>query len=182
MRDGEAAEWDGLYGDHYRGSFESGEMCGVGKFNFCDGEEYLGCWLKPGVGQMPRRMSALKQRVTKAKAPLDSISDNLADHWRRLATLAEGSLEGAPAATEKPPAAQMPEAVHALRCALVRGGLDMLQTANGSTRASDSLSRRCMGQRERKANVVRTRIGRVGRAAANNPSAAAASQQKNPGC
>ena len=145
---------------------------------------------------MPRRMSALKQRATTTKeanapAPLDeSVSDNLADHRRREATLGGGAPEGAPTAAERLPAAQIPEAVRALTGALVQGGLDMLQTANGTTRASGSLSKRGMGERERKPNDVRSRIGRGGTGApANGPSAAAAmtaraiaaaNQRKNP--
>ena len=49
VRHGDGAEWEGVYGDRYMGSFEEGEMRGVGKFNWADGEEYLGCWLAPGA-------------------------------------------------------------------------------------------------------------------------------------
>ena len=62
IRHGDGAEWEGIYGDEYRGTFANGEMRGVGKFQFSDGEQYLGCWLAPGKpGQMPRRMSAVKR-------------------------------------------------------------------------------------------------------------------------
>ena len=139
VRHGEHAEWDGIYGDSYAGGFADGEMRGVGKFTFGDGEEYLGMWLAPGApGQMPRRMSAMKRHAGSGGGGVSAgLADNLSKHKQRQH---EKKPEAKEAAVERVPLALMPEAIHELRGALAKGGLE-----GGAGRAAGSLAANPMG-------------------------------------
>lgn len=112
-------------------------MRGVGKFHFKDGEEYLGCWLAPGgSGQMARRMSALKRHT---------LEDML--HKPPVEQPAVG-----PPPSERLSLNEMPDAVQALRGALLSNGLAFTQTnggaGGGAQRAAGSLKSTQMGVRQ----------------------------------
>ena len=149
VRHGDGAEWEGVYGDRYMGSFEEGEMRGVGKFNWADGEEYLGCWLAPGAkGQMPRKMAAVKRHGLTGQLS-GGLADSLHKHAERdaYAGTAGAAGEAARSAAERIPTSELPNAVNALKGALLQGGLEMMNSKDGggARRASGSLAQHKMG-------------------------------------
>ena len=186
VRHGDGAEWQGMYGDHYRGGFDGGEMRGVGKFDFADGQEYLGCWLAAGTGQMPRRMSAIKRATLGAKTDAAG-SPVAASPSEAMAAAGLSDPRASPTkdttttAAERVNMAQMPEAVKALKGALLEGGLAMMNTGKegGAGRQAGSISKRGLGQKERKTAAFFPQADAAPSAASTRMMSAAA-QQKNP--
>ena len=202
MRHGDGAEWEGVYGDKYRGSFQAGEMHGVGKFNWADGEEYLGCWLAPGgSGQMPRRMSAVKRHGfgggKSSQGITGGLADNLQEHAERTRTM--GVEASGKTAAERIPVSEMPNAVNALKGALLQGGLEMMGAPaagagerGGAKRAAGSLAQHKMGSRRATLSAradVRSKMASnaqkqsgdgVGNSVVSNRMMAVATSNKNP--
>jgi hypothetical protein len=188
VRHGEGGEWDGIYGDHYRGTFEGGEMQGVGKFDFVDGEEYLGCWLASGPGQMPRRMRALKRHSLAGGAgTTKSVTDNLdAKRQRDEKRYKSGGAEVHTA--ERIPLKEMPDAVKALTSALGQVGLGATPGAPGERRAPGSLNKRKIGEKVSEVDQMKARMSmgggassaRAGTSAVASRMITVASRQENP--
>ena len=188
VRHGDGSEWEGIYGDHYSGGFADGEMRGVGKFNFSDGEEYLGMWLAPGTPQqMPRRMSAMKRHALKDGGGVGGgLADSLGAQQRRMREEADkrqqqmnagGGGDDQTLAPPKVPLADMPDAVHALKDALVQGGLEGMHS--GSGRARGSLAAGPVGGKAKKATGVHALKAQHQGAKAANAGAAGARMLSN---